>query len=82
MPRCIACNTLLPSKVFPEDGEIRKCVFCIRGQDTFEHGNIDEGFEIYNRKKMEKEYIEYLQEISRKPNIARILIECEKENDG
>ena len=80
MPRCVVCNALLPSKVFPEDDIIKKCVFCIRGQDTFEHGNIDEGFEIYNKKEMEKEYLQYLNEMSRKPNIAKILVRFEKDD--
>jgi hypothetical protein len=53
--------------------------FCIRGQSTFEEGSLDEGFQIYDRKKMEAEYKQYLLEMSRKPNIAKILVECEKE---
>lgn len=82
MPRCIACNTLLPSKVFPEDSEIKKCVFCVRGQNTFESGNVDEGFEIYDKKKMEAEYQKYLIELSHKPNIAKLLVKCEMEQNG
>lgn len=80
MPRCIVCKTLLPSQVFPEDEEIKKCVFCIRGQNIFESGSLDTGFKTYNKKDMEVEYLLYLQELSHKPNIADILIKCEKGN--
>jgi hypothetical protein len=79
MPKCVACNSLLPSKVFPlEDSQVYKCVFCIRCQDTFEHGNIDDGFEIYDRKKMVEEYKTYLTQLSHSPNIAKLLVKCEQ----
>jgi hypothetical protein len=81
MPRCIVCKTLLHSQLFPEDEEIRKCVFCIRGQNIFESGDLENGFKTYNKQEMEKEYLLYLQELSGKANISKILTKCESENN-
>jgi hypothetical protein len=67
--------------MFPEDETIKKCVFCIRGQETFESGTVDEGFTVYDREKEKAKYLEFLNNVIRKPNIAQYLVNKEDSNE-
>jgi hypothetical protein len=82
MPQCVVCKSWLSPILFSEDETaIKKCVFCVRGQDKFESGNIDEGFTLYDREVEKKKYLDFLNNASRKPNIAKYLVNKEEENE-
>lgn len=76
MPRCDNCKTMLPPDFLTDtdDGLGKKCLFCNRFSSTIEYFSESENKTLtVNKADIEREYQEFLREISSLPSINDIV---------